>query len=484
MSPAGLARLLTANEPLASDRFLVPRHIGHISRMIARAVAGHGPDRIMVSAPPRHGKSVLVSWYTPLWFLERWPEKSVMLGTYSADFAAEWGRKVRNTAVRYADRLDLRLSEDSQAAGRWNTTAGGGMMAQGVGGGFTGKPGHLLICDDPIKNSDEANSAVYRSRVWDWWRSTYMSRLEPGAVVVLTMTRWHVDDLMGRILADPEQAKFWQVVSLPAIAESTDEIGRNVGDPLWPERYTAEELHRRHVEVGDYVWKALYQQKPPNLDGGNVYYAFRYADFPAGNVDASVQIAEGVPLDLSIDFNKRPGSHAVIGQYHRDADAATAIAQLFTPNGVAKHIAQAFVQWWNTHKPEVPRVHLYGDASGGSGVMTDGQSAWQTVHRELSHADIPFRSWVPNRNPGVHDRVESVNNALCDAEGKRRYRIHPSCTKLIIDLQKVAWDKDDIDKTSNVELSHMSDADGYRISQIMSVRGSHRQMSATVGFST
>lgn len=393
-----------------------------------------------------------------------------MLATYGADFAADWGRKVRNTAETYRDSLSLRLSPDSQAANRWHTSEGGGMIANGVGGSFTGRGADLAICDDAFKNSEEANSAIHRAKVWEWWNSTFMTRLEPGAVVILTMTRWHVDDLAGRILDDKEQAGMWKVVTLPALAEPGDVMGRQEGEPLWPQRKALQELQRAKIEVGDYVWKSLYQQQPPNLDGGAVYHAFRFAQYPAGNIDDRIELTKGEPICLMIDFNKRPGSHAMIGQYHEQDGTAVMIEEIFTPLGVAKHISEKFVQWWRENGHDIPYVELYGDASGGSGTLSDGRSAWQTVRQVLDDAGVPYELKIPRKNPGIHNRIESVNNALCDASGLRSLTIHPHCTRFIRDLQKVVWDNDDLDKKTNVELTHMSDAVGYFIHWRMPIK--------------
>ena len=470
MTPAGLANFLTRNDR-PELRYLVPRHIAYLSTRLTMAVLGFAKRRLIVSCPPRHGKSEQISNWLPTWFLNNRPHGRVMLGAYNTDFAKQWGRKVRNNIETYGSELNVRMSGDSTGVEHWHTSAGGGMMARGLGGAFTGFGGDLLICDDPIKSAAEANSAAYREAVSDWWRSAFMTRVEPNATVVLTMTRWHTDDLVGRILSDPEQAQQWDVITLPAIAdEQGDLLGRKAGEALWPERKSAADLAQEKISVGDYVWKALYQQVPPNLNGGTVYYSFKHGVNPIGSLDPTLDVVSDVPLDLSIDFNRQPGSHAVIGQFHKATGTAVALEELMTPAGVAKHIALAFVKWWQTKKPRVPYVNLYGDASGGAGVMTDGKTAWNTVETELRTAGILFKTRVGARNPGVHDRVEAVNTALFDAAGERHYLIHPRCMRLIRDFQKVIWDGDDLNKRGNVELTHISDADGYRIASILPVR--------------
>ena len=156
------------------------------------------------------------------------------------------------------------------AANRWDLVGhAGGMVTAGVGGTITGRGADLLVIDDPHKSAEEAGSATYRERVWDWYRAVARTRLEPGAGVVVVQTRWHEDDLAGRLLADAEsEGDRWQVLSLPAIAEDNDPLGRSVGDPLWPERFPLDELVALKKSIGSHWWSALYQQRPQPLGGG------------------------------------------------------------------------------------------------------------------------------------------------------------------------------------------------------------------------
>jgi len=233
-----------------------------LSEALVDAVAGRTP-RLLVMMPPRHGKSEEVSHYLPVWFLNQWPDKRVILTSYEADFAASWGRKVRNTIAEHKADLRVRIADDSAAANRWDTTRGGGMVTAGVGGPITGRGANLLIVDDPVKNAEEANSQVYRDKAWEWWLSTAYTRLEPGGVAVVVMTRWHEDDLGGRLLREGEQGgERWRSLRLPALAEDKDPLGRQPGQALWPERYDVKALEGIRQAVGSRVWASLYQQSP------------------------------------------------------------------------------------------------------------------------------------------------------------------------------------------------------------------------------
>jgi len=218
-------------------------------------------DRLMVFEPPRHGKSEMVTVRYPVWRLERDPEMRVIIGAYSQTLANRFSRRSRSIA-----RERLALNEERAAAEEWETAEGGGFRASGVGAGVTGMGGQLIIIDDPVKNREEANSEAYRERVWNWYTDDLYTRLEPDGAIILIMTRWHEDDLAGRIL-NSEQAGDWTVVSLPAIAEADDPLGREAGTALCPERYDLEALGRIRATLG-HSFYALYQQRPQPLEGG------------------------------------------------------------------------------------------------------------------------------------------------------------------------------------------------------------------------
>lgn len=246
-----------------------PPHLALIENLFCEAVAGRIP-RLMICLPPRHGKSETCSHWGPTWALTQRPETRIILCSYGADYAATWGRKVRDSIleahglglVAHTVAADLSRASEFEMAGH-----GGGMVTAGVGGPITGRGADLLLIDDPVKSAEEAASPTYRERSWEWYNATAMTRLEPGGSVVLIQTRWHHDDLAGRILA--EGAEGWHVVNLPALAEEAgDVLGRQPGEALWPARYPAEVLRGIEKARGSYWWSALYQQRPTPREGG------------------------------------------------------------------------------------------------------------------------------------------------------------------------------------------------------------------------
>lgn len=209
--------------------------------------------------PPRHGKSELASRSFPAWFLGRNPNKQIIAASYNSDLAADFGREVRNIVASPEFKKlfpDVGLSADSQAADRWHTSQGGMYVAAGVGTAITGRGAHVLLIDDPFKDREEADSDLRRRRVWEWFASTAYTRLMPGGAIVVINTRWHDDDLSGRLLEQPGEG--WEVLSLPAV---TDE------QALWPEWYPKERLDAIRAVIGEREWSALYQQRPTPDEG-------------------------------------------------------------------------------------------------------------------------------------------------------------------------------------------------------------------------
>lgn len=265
-SPGGLAAVLTEGREKQAP------HLDLIDDAFRRIAAGE-KLQVMLTMPPRHGKSQRASRWGPLWYLRRHPEKRVMLASYGSELADGHGRWVRDQLRMYGDTMGVRLDPNSRAANRFDLEAPrgssvrGGMVTAGVGGGLTGLGFSLGIIDDPFKGSEDANSPAQRDRVWDWYQSVFYTRRAPGASLILINTRWHQNDLSGRILEnEPDN---WLQIDLPAIAfQEGDALGRQPGEPLWPAQYSAEELADIKRSVGERVWWSLYQQQPRPLEGG------------------------------------------------------------------------------------------------------------------------------------------------------------------------------------------------------------------------
>lgn len=251
-------------------------HTDYLAQVLATAVheAEAGNDsRVIVQMPPGQGKSSICSVALPLYSLARNPDWEVVLASAEASLANKWSRDCRR-AITEGHIPGLRLNPSSQAVTEWETTERGSLIARGVGGQITGRRARVMVIDDPVKNFTDAHSKFQRDVLWDRWQSVLKTRLRPGSVVVLVMTRWHEDDLAGRLIdKHPDE---WELVNLPALAETNDLLGRAVGDPLLSpqsEETGPQALARWdqiRAEVGTYVWDALYQQRPAP-PGGAVF---------------------------------------------------------------------------------------------------------------------------------------------------------------------------------------------------------------------
>ena len=227
--------------PQASHLAVLHRHLQQVERYIATG-GREGIGRLMVNMPPRHWKSTTTSVLFPGWVLGRNPDVRAIVTSYNGSLAFGFSRRTRNLLQdtpfsnlfggQRSTQAPVELSEDSRSVEAWDIEGHrGGMAAAGVGGGLTGKGADLLIVDDPHKDRAESESQAKREAVWEWWTSTARTRLERGAAVVVIQTRWHLDDLSGRLLqqmANDPEADQWVVLSLPAVAEewAGGEIGR------------------------------------------------------------------------------------------------------------------------------------------------------------------------------------------------------------------------------------------------------------------
>jgi len=244
------------------------------------------PDgRLIVSMPPQEGKSTLTTKWAPTWLLEDDPDRRIVIASFGATVARRMGRLVRNEITGHAAELSIRIADDVAAQNEFQIAEHqGGIYAAGIAGQFTSRPADILLIDDPLKDRVEADSEIFRDRVWDWWTDVASARLAPGAPVILILTRWHHDDLAGRLLAE-EDGHLWRVVNIPAQADhspekgQTDILGREPGEFMlsartFKDKKTGEmkprslaQWERRKAQAGPRTWAALYQGRPSPLAG-------------------------------------------------------------------------------------------------------------------------------------------------------------------------------------------------------------------------
>ena len=248
---------------------------------IARVEAGESV-KLLVSMPPRHGKTELGSVYLPIYLLRRNHKTKIGIISHSPNLAATWGRRVRRVVERHGSVLGLSIAPDAGAVSEWETAEGGGVTSRSIGQALAGVGFNVLIVDDPTRDFAAAHSESARQAVWDWWTVNAITRLEPPSLVIVIQTRWHEDDLTGRLLSDEYDGdpSEWEQIIIPAIADhdpakgESDPLGRAPGEPLLspliPDETPAqafERLEGLRRSVGSYAWAALFQQSPAPAQG-------------------------------------------------------------------------------------------------------------------------------------------------------------------------------------------------------------------------
>lgn len=314
-----------------------------------RMLAGENV-RLMFFMPPRHGKSEEVTQKFPSWVLGKDEEMQFITSSYSDELATDFGQNTRAimNSEEYQTMFDTRLMPDAKAKGKWRTGKKGGYTAVGVGGALTGRGFKIGIIDDPFKNREEADSPVVRESRYKWYQSTFYTRQEGNSMILFILTRWHEDDLAGRVLRDAAASKKvgepyddWEIVQFKAIATEDDEY-RKEGEPLWPAKFSLEKLNTMKSAMGSYEFSALYQQTP--IDEENRKFKqewFKYRDLkdvqgmetyntmtidPRGRDD----IKQGKDfVGITINFVDRDGNWNVIS-YRVKLSATQLIDMMFT----------------------------------------------------------------------------------------------------------------------------------------------------------
>ncbi|WP_198588243.1 phage terminase large subunit [Geodermatophilus chilensis] len=286
------------------------------------------PDgRLIVTMPPQEGKSTRVAGEFPTWVLTHNPETRIVVASYGQGLATRNGRAIRNRITSHPE-LGLSIAPDNGAVHEW-TLAGhqGGVLSVGIGGGLTGRPADLMVIDDPIKDRKEADSAVYRQGVWDWWTDVASTRLAPGAPVVIILTRWHEDDLAGRLLA-AEDGHLWRVLNIPAQADhmpekgETDPLGREPGEFMLSARgRTTAQWQAIKVRSGARTWASLYQGRPAPAEGA-LFKRDQWARYDTplaverddGSMWVPLSDGDQVAQSWDLAFKGTDGADYVVGQ--------------------------------------------------------------------------------------------------------------------------------------------------------------------------
>lgn len=289
-------------------------HIHYMGDQIADTVERNGAT--VLTVPPRHAKTHTASVWTPFWFLAKRSEEQVQFISYEANFARKWGIKIRALVELFGEPFGLKIDPKFAAGDDWKLTTGGGMRTTGVGGGISGNPAKLLIADDLLKDYAAASSEVVRENTWEWWDSTVMQRIEPDTTTILIGTRYHEDDIIGRVLraSDDGTGLHFDQIVLRAKAEDDDPLGRAPGEGLWPNHplpggavWGQEFYDKRERTVSPYVWSSVYQQRP-TPPGGNMVDPSWWRFYRPSELPSDFE-QEAQSWDLALDAQKKEDSY-------------------------------------------------------------------------------------------------------------------------------------------------------------------------------
>lgn len=297
-----------------------------ISDAIVDAIVGRGPRFIAVSVPQQFGKSFITSIGAPAWWIELHalgvlPGGLVGLVSNEDSLAMSWSVKTRRLIASRPDIFTCTLRKDSKAASYWETEEEGGVIAVGIGGSFVGRPISLLVFDDPTKNAEQASSVKHREQVWDLWQTVGIGRLQPWTIVLVVMTRWSEDDLVGRLLSqefDGDPAE-WKYIRIPAVAEEDDPIGRAVGEALLrpqadqTQREAQLEMEAVKGRISSYAWSTMWQQHPSDPEG-TIFLESRWRYYGGDSDYRLPEFFDSIVMSWDMAFKDTTGSDWVVGQ--------------------------------------------------------------------------------------------------------------------------------------------------------------------------
>ena len=370
-----------------------PHHLKLIQ--IFEDIASGKKKRVIVNIAPRHGKSELISYLAPAWFLGKYPNKKVIMGSHTADLAVNFGRRVRNLvgSDSYKDIFpQIELQSDSKSASRWGTNFNGEYFAIGVGGALAGRGADLFIIDDP---HSEQEAKTGRPDVflpaWEWFQSGPLQRLMPGGAIVVVMTRWSKLDLTGMITAQMDRnddVDKWEVVEFPAIKED--------GTALWPEFWDVDELLAKKAAMDIRYWNAQYMQKPTSQEGALIKREWwkvwenetpPQCEFTIMSLDAAQEANNRADYNAlttwGVFFNEETNNFAII--------LLNSIKKRLEYPDLKKLVLEEYKEW----EPD--------------SFMVEKKSAGAALYQEMRRMGIPVQEFTPGKGQDKIARVNAVS---------------------------------------------------------------------------
>jgi len=380
----------------SAGRWIPAKHLVELCHMLEAVVRGE-ILRLIITMPPRYGKSEVTSKHFPSWYLGKYPDRDVILTSYGADLAQDFSRINRGVLREFGkDLFGIELSGESAAVNRWGIEGHrGGLTAVGAGGPITGRGAHLAIVDDPFKGAEDASSATQRKKVIEWFKTVLYTRLAPGGAILIIETRWNKEDLAGYLIEEMEAGgEKWTILNLPAIAGDNDPLGRAPGEPLWPERFSLESLQVTQRTLGSYWWNCLYQQSPGDPEG----HLFKRQHFRYYEIKDGFYVLHGPDGD------------------HKVHTSNVTFIQTCDPAGSTKTTADYFVlaTWAITPNKELLLVDVIRERMEGPdqpALFSAGFQRWhpvqqgvevaglgRTLYQTLVRMGLPIVDLVPDRD--------------------------------------------------------------------------------------
>ena len=374
--------------------YKVGPHHAKLARIFEEIAAGK-KKRVVVNIAPRHGKSELISYLAPAWFLGKYPQKKVIMASHTADLAVNFGRRVRNlvSSELYKDIFpQVELQVDSKSASRWGTNFNGEYFAIGVGGALAGRGADLFIIDDPHSEQD---AKLGRSDVflpaWEWFQAGPIQRLMPGGAIIVVMTRWSKLDLTGQIInhmVKNEDAEEWEVVEFPAIIDDK---------PLWPEFWTIEELLQKKASLDVRYWNSQYLQQPTSEEGALIKRDWwqtwekddpPHCEFTIMSLDAAQETNNRADYNAlttwGVFFNEETNNYNII--------LLNAIKKRLEFPDLKKLVLEEYKEW----EPDA--------------FMVEKKSNGAALYQEMRRMGIPVGEFTPGKGQDKMSRVNAVSD--------------------------------------------------------------------------
>ena len=371
--------------------FVEGSHHRHIAEKFNKLASGE-IKRLIVNMPPRHTKSEFASYLLPAWMVGREPKLKIIQATHTGELAIRFGRKAKNLidSEEYHKIFQTRLQEDSKAAGRWETAQGGEYFAAGVGGAITGRGADLLIIDDPHSEQDAMSPTAMES-AYEWYTSGPRQRLQPGARIILVMTRWSTKDLTGMLLANQKEPKAdqWDVVEFPAIMEHGQE-----SKPVWPEYWKLDELEKVKATLPTAKWNAQWMQQPTSEEGAILKREW-WMKYDADDIPPLYHVIQSYDTAF---LKKETADYSAIttwGLWYPEEDGPPQLLLLDAIKGRYEfpELRRMALEQYSYWKPET--------------VIVESKASGLPLTYELRQMDIPVVNFTPSKGNDKHARVNA-----------------------------------------------------------------------------